>query len=626
MSGGYVGKLLRVNLSTGKMWDETFDEATLRKYVGGSGLATKILMDETTADTDPLGPENLLISITGPMTATLAPYSGRHQVVAKSPLSDIWGRATVGGSWGVMCKRAGYDGIIVMGKAEKPVYIYLEEGKATIRDAGHLWGLDTYRTDEKIKEETHARAVTECIGPAGEKQVRIACIMTDGNVARAAGRCGMGAVMGSKNLKAITVYGTQKIPMADQDGLRTEIKSKVKDIRNNPVAKWVADYGTALVVEGAEVTGDLPIRNWQSSEFPAANEIGGVAQKERLLVKAHACTYCPIACGRIIENKDDPKYPVEQGGGLEYETLGQLGSNCLVEDIFAIAKANELCNKLGIDTIEAGAAVAFAMEAYEKGVIDQETTGGLEIIWGDPDIMIELTRQMASNESFGAFLNQGLKRVSEQLGGLALEMAVHVKGVAFPAHDPRAKFGTAVSYATANRGACHVTACAHDFEGSNGRAMIPELGYGDENPPAFEDTGQGIFVAKLQDCYEMMEALSICKVASFTDISITELVRWTNYITGWDMTVNEYMKTGERIWNLQRLYNVRCGISRKDDTLPERITMLPGTHSERATHVPSLNIQLAEYYDYRNWDEFGIPTREKLAELGLDEYSGCLPY
>jgi len=626
VTGGYMGKVLRVNLTSGEVWDEHFDDATLRKWIGGSGLATKLLMDETEADTDPLGFDNLLISITGPMTATPAFYSGRHQIVAKSPLSGVWGRATVGGSWGSMCKRSGYDGIIVMGKSTEPVFLYVSEGHAEIRGASHLWGLDTYRTDERIKKETHPQAVTECIGPAGEKLVRIACVMTDGRKARAAGRCGMGAVFGSKNLKAITVFGTQEVPVFNAEELGKRLKAKLPIMRQSPVWSWVRDYGTSLVVEGAEVTGDLPVKNWQGSRFEAKAKIGGVAQKERLLVKPHSCAHCVLACGRIIANADHPDYPVEEGGGMEYETLGQMGSNCLVEDIGALAKANELCSKYGLDTVEVGAAVAFAMEAYEKGLLDDELIGGMEIKWGDADVLVNLTRQIGEREGLGAFLGQGLKRVSEQLGGLALEMAVHTKGVAFPAHDPRAKFGSAVSYATSNRGACHIAACAHDFEGSNARRMPPELGYGDQNPSAFVDEGQGVFVAKLQDYYEMQELLSICKFGSFTDVTTTDLIDWTNLITGWDMTLEEYMITGERAWNLQRLYNVRCGISRKDDALPLRILMLAGEHSERAGKLPCLNIQLAEYYRHRRWDEFGIPTRAKLVELGLEDYLSVLPY
>ncbi|MBP1724166.1 MAG: Aldehyde ferredoxin oxidoreductase [Deltaproteobacteria bacterium] len=590
---GYMGKILRVDLTKGRAEAEKLDENLAKKFIGGSGLATKILYDETGPETDPLGPENRLIFMTGPFAATPVITSGRHHMVSKSPLTGAYTESDTGGTWGPFLKRAGFDGIVVTGKASKPVYLWVSEGKAEIRDATRFWGVDTYDLDEAIRKDTHPEAVVASIGPAGEKGVRYASIMNDGKEARAAGRGGTGAVMGSKNLKAIAVHGKMQVEMADAEGLRASLKEISPMVAKN--TEGMRKNGTAGGLATFEALGSLPLQNWkfQGRWEQGAAKIAGPAMTEKILTGNYFCERCVIGCGRRVKVDKGPFAPVE-GAGPEYESVAMLGSLCLVDDIEAIAKANEICNRYGMDTISAGAAIAFAMEAFEKGIITKKDTGELELLWGRGDVMVKMAEKIGKRE------------------GLGVEFSIHVKGQEMPAHDPRCFNAGAVGYATINRGACHL-GFSHVFE----RVLsMPEIGV-DQPLPRLEVKGKGELAAKTQNIMGLFDSLKVCKFSMFGGLKMTPILAWYNMVTGNSVTMDEFLKTGERIFNLKRMYNVRCGISRKDDVLPSRFLTLKHEGEGLNPNLPPLGELLYDYYKFRGWNEEGIPAPEKLKELGL---------
>ncbi len=605
-------RVLNIDLSSGNFITENISQENQRKFIGGSGLGAKILFDKTNADTEPLGPDNCLIFMTGPLINTRVPTSGRHAVVTKSPLTGIYTESDVGGSWGATLKKAGYDGIVVTGKSEKPVYLWVDEQKIEIRNASHVWGIDTYKIEEILREETKSNSSVLAIGPAGEKMVRIASILTDGKHARAAGRAGVGAVMGSKNLKAVVTSGSKKTLVDDPGGLNKSLKEIIPVIVEK--TRSMSDYGTAAGITTLNFLGDFPIKNWQQGLWDeGAEKISGETMAKTILTGKYYCKSCVIGCGRVVEIKEG-KYTLAQGAGPEYETIASLGSLCLIDDLEAIAKGNELCNRYGIDTISTGEAIAFAMEAYERGIITAQDTGGVPLKWGNSDSMLELIEQIAFRKGLGELLSYGVKRASEKLGGIAKEFAMHVKGLELPLHDPRAHNSVALGYATSNRGACHLQAFSHPFERS---FPIPDLGY-PELHNRFQVEGKGEFTAKLQNLMCVMDSLKLCKFI-LSAVNLKTIVKWTNLVTGWDTTLVELLKSGERLYNLKRVYNVLCGISRKDDTLPPRILSHKRNAGGASDNLPHLGRMLSDYYNYRGWNEEGIPTLLKLKELDLKE-------
>ncbi len=609
---GYAGKILRVDLSKGRVETQALDEGLAKKFIGGSGLAAKILYDETGPETDPLGPENRLIFMTGPFAATPVITSGRHAVVTKSPLTGVFAESDSGGTWGPFLKRAGFDGVVISGKSPKPVYLWVSEGKAEIRDATHLWGKDTYELDAIVRKETRNEAVVASIGPAGEKGVRFASIMNDGKDARAAGRGGAGAVMGAKNLKAIAVHGKQEIEMADPEGLRASLKEISPMVAKN--AEGMRKNGTAGGVAAFEALGSLPLQNWkyQGRWEQQAAKIAGPAMTEKILTGIYYCEKCVIGCGRRVKIDKGPYAGVE-GAGPEYETIALLGSLCLVDDLEAIAKANELCNRFGMDTISCGGSIAFAMEAYEKGLITKKETGELELLWGRGDVVVKMVEKIGKREGLGHLLGEGVRIAAEKIGKNAVEFSPHVKGLEIPGHDPRCYNAGGVSYATSNRGACHLAGFSHTFE----RILsLPEIGI--EKPlPRLEVKGKGELAAKTQNVMGLYDALKVCKFTLFGGLKLTPIAAWYTMVTGVPLDVPELLKIGERIFNQKRLYNVRCGISRKDDTLPARLLTLKRTGEGLTPNLPPLGEMLSEYYQVRGWSEEGIPTPEKLRDLGL---------
>ena len=612
MAGGYLGRILRVDLTNRTVTVQTLSDEVLRRYIGGSCLGARILYDETTAQTDPLGPENPLIFLTGPLVGTKAPNFGRHEVVTKSPLTGAYGESNSGGTWGRSLKRAGYDGVIVKGVAASPVYLWIHEGEAEIREATDLWGKDTFQTDAALKQRHGEDAVTACIGQAGERLVRIAAIMNDGVDGRAAGRCGVGAVMGSKKLKAITVSGDSRVPVADDKVLSESVRHWSPLIKNSLEA-GLGQFGTSVGMATVEAIGDLPIKNWRQGNFAGVDKITGQTMAKTILTGRYGCAQCVIRCGRMVKIESGPYAGVE-GGGPEYETLGMMGSNCMIDDLEAIAAANELCNRYGLDTIGTGAAVAFAMEAYENGLITREQTGGVDLTWGNAPAMIQMVTKIALREDVGLLLGEGTRLAAQALGGIAPEFAVQVRGMDFPAHDPRAKYSNALAYATSARGACHLNAFSYEFEDS---AALSDLGY-PETLPRFTTENKAQFVARFQDLMALLDSLTGCKfiVFGFGDELLKTVADWVNAVTGWNTTAEELLDVGARAVALKRMYNVRCGQSRKDDVLPSRMTHRRGSGGA-AQNIPPLVQMLDEYYEHRGWDEYGRPTAQSLAKLGL---------
>jgi len=607
---GYAGKILRIDLSNGKIEKQKLPVKLAREYIGGRGLATKLLYDEVRSNANPLSADNRLIFTTGPFTGTIVPSSSRYSVTAKSPLTCLWASSDCGGTWGQELKFSGFDGIVLSGIAKKPVYVWINEGNVEIKSADHIWGKFTYETDEIIRQETNSKAVVACIGPAGERLVKFAAIVSNGKHARVAGRAGLGAVMGFKKLKAISVRGTSPIEIAKTDRLQKAVNEVLPIITKNTAG--LAKNGTANIVESAEVAGDLPIKNWRQGLWDKAEKISGSTMTKSILVGRYYCGRCIIGCGRLIKISDG-KYAGTDGAGPEYETLAALGSLCLVDDLQAIAKANDLCNRYGLDTISAGSAVAFAIEAFEKKLLTKKETCGLDLAWGDAETVVRLITMIGERRGVGKILGEGVRNAARKIGRNAEEFAIQVKGLELPMHDPRCYVSLALGYATANRGACHLEALSHLIE--KGTEM-PELGY-DRSLDPYSIEKKAEMVAKMQNLMSVFDSLPTCKFLLFGKVRVQNLVDWLGAITGWRFTMKRLLRIGERIFNLERLYNVNCGVSRKDDTLPPRILVNERKDRGEATNLPHLGKMLNEYYEYRGWSNDGIPTQEKLKELRL---------
>ena len=609
---GYMNRVIDVNLSTRAVDVIEMGEDILRQFIGGSGLGAKILWDRKAYNSDPLSEGNPLIFMTGPFTNTPVISASKFAVVARSPLTGIFGESDSGGTWGPTLKRAGYDGIIVTGKSDKPVYLWVSEDGVEIRDAGHLWGKDSIETAVALCGETAEKAVTACIGPSGEKLIPLACVMNDGIAARAAGRCGLGAVMGSKNLKAIAAYGSMKTPMHDRKGLVQLLGEISKSVREK--AAGLTKLGTDGGLATFEEMGTLPLQNWKGSERwkEGAAEITGATMAERILSGTYGCEGCMIRCGREIRLTDS-RYGTIEGAGPEYETFGSLGSLCLISDLNAIAKGNDLCNRYGLDTISAGAMVAFAMEAYEKGIITKGDTDGVELTWGNGDAMVATVTMIGENRGLGATLAKGVRQAAKELGGGSEEFAIHSHGLEFPMHDPRGYMTLSVEYATSARGACHVSGLSHGFERG---LTLPEIGLS-EVPDRLAVENKGVLTALSQDVMGLFDSLKICKLALFGGVKLTHMADWYEKITGEGMTIDNFMLIGERMFNLKRLFNLKCGMRTEDDRVPDRIVSLPKEAEGWGTKLPPLADMLKEYYAHRGWDQKGVPTDEKIKSLGL---------
>lgn len=605
------GNTLIVDLGARTVRVEDLEESEIRSYIGGSGIGSRLLTRHVPRDADPLGPDNAVIFAVGPFCGTPVPTSGRHQVLAKSPLTGIFGECDVGGAWGSAFRATGFDALVVKGASDRPVSLVVREGGASIEDAGDLWGRDTFATYEAYRSRLPG-SETACIGPAGERLVRIAAVLHDGRHARAAGRCGIGAVMGSKRLKAVVAAPERKNPrpVHDSAALAEACAPFAREMPGR--TERLVKYGTAGIVVSSQDLGDIPVRNWKEGSFGdrAAPLSGQHLAESGRLKKRFFCGRCPIGCGRTVELSDGTL-----GAGPEYETACMFGSNCLVDDPEAVIAANELSNRYGIDTISAGAAIGFLMEAFERGETAGIDLGGIEPVWGDGRVLVELVRMIGERRGVGEILGEGVLRASRVLG--REEYAIHSKGLEFPAHDPRAFNSLALSYATSNRGACHLQGFTYVFEKA---VTMPELGF-----PAAQDRfgteRKAELVIASQDLMGLFDSLKLCKLAMNGGVGATLALEWLNLATGWDISMEEFLTAGERIFNLKRAFNCAFGVSRKDDTLPDRIRFVPKGGGAGENLPPDLDSSLDEYYSLRGWTSEGIPRPETLARLGI-EYPG----
>lgn len=613
MPYGYMGKILMVDLTKGTISYRETKEEYIRKYLGGSGYGAKLLYDEFDHTVDPFSPDNPIIFMNGLLTGLAIPTAAKSSFVAKSPLTGIWGESTVGGNFGPEIKRCGYDGIIITGKSEKLVYLWITDEKVEIRSAENLMGVDVVETAKTIRSNTHEKAEVASIGIAGENMNKIAAIMVGEEELRAAGRCGIGAVMGSKNLKAIVAKGKLKPDIHDRQKLKEHIKEFLPVMQKG--TRGLYDFGTAGGVQGVEVSGDLPIKNWTLGNWTegAAKTCGQYMEEQGIIVSHHACFSCSIRCGKNARVEVGP-YAGLVNHAPEYETCAAFGANILNDDIRYLVAANDLCNRYGLDTIDAGNAVAMAIECYENGLITKEDTEGLELTWGNGPAVLEFLKKMAYREGIGEVFADGVAIAAKRIGGMAEEYAIHVKGLSVAFHDPRAFTSMAANYATANRGACHLEALS--YYGESGAYPAELIGF-DKPLDKHSDENKAELAVKMQDFMNIFNALGLCKFLLRGKISPEMLTRWIEAVTGWEMAEGELMLIGERLHNLKRLYNVRLGISRKDDRLPPRLTSHARKTGGAAGILPHMGKLLSEYYSIRNWNEEGIPTKEKLAQLGL---------
>ena len=609
MNDGMWGRVLRVNLDEMDVKTEEVDSSVYKKFLGGVGFGTKILYEEVGANVDPLGSENKIIFAVGPFQATRLAGSGRWSVVSKSPLTETYGEASGGANWGPMLKKAGYDALIIEGRAERPVFLWIHEGKAEVYDAENIWGQDAIETVAAVKgkiEQPKASVVT--IGQAGERMVRIAGIVADGH--GFAARCGLGAVMGSKNLKAIAVYGSKTPALSDPVAVNELTRRMSANFARE--GKELREHGTASALEMYYSYGDTPIKYWRGDVWEEVRKLTPPEYTEVLKARPNPCLYCSVGCHRQITVSDPMQYKME-GAGPEYETLAMLGTNLLNSNLKALAKANDLCNRLGIDTISAGAMIGFAMECFDRGLLTEKDTGGITLKWGDEDTIIELIKQIGMREKFGAIFSEGTLKAAEKIGKGAEEIVVHVRGLDFPAHDPRTCFSLAVNYATSPRGACHMRGNTGDVETAG--LLLPEIGIS-ESPEFFEKEGKAKLAKTMQDLACVANSLTFCHFAIGTGVSLTDISEYLSAVTGWGYSINDIMLVGERIFNLQRVINIRDGRGASYDRLPKRM-FEPGVEGFRKYRVPPFEEMLKEYYDIRGWSSDGAPTEEKLSELGL---------
>jgi aldehyde:ferredoxin oxidoreductase len=605
------GKLLRVNLSNGEITTETIDPQIAKDYLGGRGWGIRYLIDEVDPKVDPLSPENKLIFATGPLTGTPAPTGNRYMVITKSPLTGALANSNSGGVFPTEMKWTGFDMFIFEGKADEPVYLWVNEDQVELRSAAHLWGKEVPETTDLLLEETDPKAKVACIGPAGEKLVKVSAIMNDKH--RAAGRSGVGAVMGSKNLKAVVVRGSIKPEFADPEKMKelslfiqkevgTDIKTKGSSLR---------EYGTAYVPQVTNELGILPTRNFQTGVFEGVDTIDGPTLSENFLIRAKPCYKCPIACGRDTR-VDTPGYE-GAGEGPEYETIGAIGSACGVDNLAAVTKANYLCNEIGMDTISVGMTIASAMEMFEKGIIPEDDIG-MPLKFGDADAMIEMVKKMGYRDGFGNLLAEGSYRLAEHYGHP--EYSITAKKLEFPGYDPRGAQGMGLLYATSNIGASHM---AGDIAYSEVFGVPEKL-----NPLIAEDKPR--LVMLFEDIFAVIDAVGLCVFLSVRymlepNISLLprRMTQVMNYATGAGYDEESLLEAGERIFNLERLFLLKAGFTKADDTLPDRMLKGPMPEGPAEGLVVELDEMLPKFYQVRGWDENGIPTPEKLTSLGIKD-------
>ncbi len=601
--------ILKINLTSGETEEYLIPKQWEKDFLGGASLAARMLYETLTADLDPLFPAAPLLFLTGPLTGTFGPTTGRFVVCGKSPATGLWAESNIGGFWGPELRKAGYDGLWITGKAAGPVYLWVEGGRLEIRPAAHLWGMETYAAQEKVKEEVGKSSARVCvIGPAGEKGVLFASIMCDHG--RMAGRTGLGAVMGAKNLKAIAVRGENEIPVFDLERYKTLRSEANRKLKEDNEAKVLRELGTAGAANYAEYLGAMPARYYTSGSFPAVDEVSGAKVMESILVGRSACQGCVIACGRVVQFPSD----LAKRKGPEYETMVGFGANLLNGDLASVVELGEMCDRYGMDTISASNTIGLAFHLYEKGILTKEQSGGLELQWGDAAVIRQLVQMTASREGLGDLLALGSKRFGAHFN--AEEEAVQVNGLEVAYHDPRGVSGMALSYATSPRGACHNQS---DYFFVDWGHSHEEIGIQFIERQAQAEKAAN--VARHQDWRTVFNAIVMC---IFANVEPQMQVNLINAACGLDWSVEDMLTFGERSWNLKRAINNRLGLTSQNDILPKAL-LTPLTDGGSAGFAPDLTAMLSAYYQARGWDPVsGKPTREKLIQVGLEDVAADL--
>lgn len=616
MPFGYNGRILHVDLSNEECDIENPPETFYRKYFGGEGIGMYYILKEMPAHADPLGPENILALTLSVVTGL--PISGQSRVMAnaKSPLTNTIGDAQAGGFWPAEAKRAGFDAFIIKGKSKRPVYLWVHDGEAEIRDASHLWGKDTGETAKALRKELGEKIHVLGIGPAGENLVRYACLINNAN--RANGRTGMGAVMGSKNLKAVAVSGSSKLTLADKESFQELVQWGAKNLSESGVA-GLREYGTAGLLSFQQAAGGLPTRNWQSGAFDDYEQLDGVKMKSTIFKESDTCFACVVRCKQVVEIKDGPYIVDPLYGGPEYETLAALGSYCCISDLSAVSKANQLCNMYGLDTISTGAVIAWAMDCFDKGILTLEDTGGIDLSFGNGKALVEMTEQIALREGFGDILAEGIEQASAKYGSKAEELTISVKGNPLPAHMPEVKRSLALIYAVNPHGADHMSH-EHDPSYNGYPDRMAEIGLLSPQPNSVLNTEKVRYALYTQYFYTLLNTLGLCQFVwgpGWQLYGPSQIVEMVRAVTGWKISLWELMKAGERSLNMMRAFNSREGFSRKEDKLPPKLfqPLVGGASDGVAVDYEELEKAISTYYAMAGWDENGCPTRAKLEEL-----------
>ncbi|HEY3316749.1 MAG TPA: aldehyde ferredoxin oxidoreductase family protein [Bacillota bacterium] len=620
---GYTGKYLEVDLTTGRIETRPVEDKLAETYLGANGFGTRLLWERVGPEVDPLSPENIIVFATGPLNGTLMPNSGRMEVITKSPLTGIYGDSNAGGFLGPELKFAGVDFVVFSGRAAAPVYLRIEDGRAELRDARHLWGKDTFETEELIQKELRDPGIkVACIGPAGENLVRYACIQA--TMSRSFGRVGGGAVMGSKNLKALAVRGFGPVRIADPEKFYEVATRSHFGIRGNDIYPAVSRYGTPGIVSIMNGIGRFPTKNFQLGGYDQADKINAEALREQYFVKDVACYGCPVACDKIYRVDEGP-YAGTEVRSFEYETLGGYGASILNPRLDSIIKAGDLCDRLGLDVISVSRAISFAMELYDRGILKKEAFDGLNPVWGNIEDALELTRRIAYKQGIGALLSQGVRRAAAEIGHGADHYAMEVKGQEIASQDGRAQQSMGLAHVTSSRGADHL----------KGFPTIDETGYptearrryGEQYLPDMADPRstkfKGFLIKDGEDYAAVVDAVGTCKSGGnfvLAQLYWDDVAGAVRYATGMELDADGLKVIGERIVNLQRAYNALHGISRKDDRLPKRLLTEPNYQSTKEGSVCRLEEMLPEYYNLRGWDaENGLPTVARLRQLALDD-------
>jgi aldehyde:ferredoxin oxidoreductase len=612
MSGNF-NKLLKIDLGSEKIETTDLDAEMVKTYVGGSALAARLFYEFSGPVSKPLQGESPLYIMTGPMVGTNFPGTSRFVLCARSPLTGIWGESASGGFWGAELKKAGFDGIVIEGKASSPCYLIVEDSKVSIVEAADLWGLDTYRSVDTLKEKHRGKRPVRVItiGPAGENLVKYAAVCND--KAHYFGRTGMGAVMGSKNLKAIVVRGNGKVPVAEQERYRGARKAALAAIKESMIAASFSDLGTAAAMDMGMMTGDVPIKNWSLGEdYEMAAALGGPAIHETILKGRAACYACPIGCKPVVA-VDHPIYAIAKGPGPEYETCAAFGTLIMNDDLKAVAYANELCNRLGLDTITCGATIAFIMDCHANGLLSRQDMDGLDLAWGHVDAAIEMIHKIANREGFGDRAAEGSQALAASISDAAGDYVVAIKGLELPMHDPRGFHGLGLAYMNSNRGACHLQHTVQAVE--QGMVAWPEAGL-EEDYAATESIGKAKMVCISENIGQLANAACVCHFVHWA-MGLDKFIDGFNAVTGYGFSMEEFIAVGQRAWVLKRTLNNIIGITAGDDRLPQKV-LTPTAEGAAAGSVPDEELMRKEYYEIRGLDERGIPTLQLLESTDLE--------